>query len=1044
MNEKLLRALMELFSIAANVEGGVTAERRDVVKSFLKQQVTLDAVDTYLKLFDDFAEKHATFNRSDKSKDGKPKKPRKGLPVRDSTKTLIISEQINTELTQKQKVVVLIRVLEFMKSDFSISDIQHDFVATVASAFNVSEDEFKLIKDFIIEKNIEKILDSPNVLTIDNGNKAPDSKNIKHIINTALTGKIFFLRMPDVDMYIMGYRGHEELYLNGLEILEGLVYIFANGSSIRSPKINPIYYSDIVGQFLSDSTESKISFVANHLEFKFPNGHIGLRDVNIKELSGGLIGLMGASGAGKTTLLNVLSGIETPSSGEVKINGINIHEHKDQIEGIIGYIAQDDLLIEELTVYDNLYFNAKLSFGDLGKEDLDALVLKTLQNLGLAEIRHVQVGSPLNKKISGGQRKRLNIALELIREPSVLFVDEPTSGLSSRDSENIMDLLKELSLKGKLIFVVIHQPSSDIFKMFDKLFIMDTGGYPIYYGNPGEAVIYFKKMTNHVNADKSECLECGNINPEQIFNIIESKVIDEYGNFTDKRKISPTKWADFYKENIKQPKITEVTDVPKSTLKLPSKLMQLIVFIKRDVLAKLSNTQFMVINFTEAPFLAFILAFLVRYFAIDDSSNHNTYIFGENENIVVYIFMSVIVALFMGLTVSAEEIIKDRKIRKREAFLNLSKLSYLISKVLILFVISAIQMITYVIIGNYILEIQGMNMAYFLVLFSTAFFANMLGLNVSASFDSAITIYILIPILLIPQLLLSGAVVKFDKLNPIIGSHTHVPLTGDLMASKWAFEALTVNQFMANEYEKPIYKFEKAMSSSDYNKNYLIPKLSAKVDHAELNYKSKDEKVLEEVEKDFKILKENILYELALSKQIGEFKQINKLTLEDFNASIADSTKAFLERMKTYYIRKFNYYHEKKDEYVTSLQHSDEAKEDFLKMKLGTYNDNLAKLVKNSNTEHRIIEREGLLIQKIDPIFLDPRYRHAEFDFRAHFFAPTKYFFGSINTFLFNIIIIWVYALILFVTLYFDVFRRILNSGSLLIEVIKDKLPKKK
>ena len=120
-----------------------------------------------------------------------------------------------------------------------------------------------------------------------------------------------------------------------------------------------------------------------------------------------------------------------------------------------------------------------------------------------------------------------------------MFVDEPTSGLSSRDSENIMDLLKILALKGKLIFVVIHQPSSDIFKMFDKLIILDVGGYPIYNGNPIDAVIYFKKLVNHVNADQSECGTCGNVNPEQIFNIIDMKVVDEYGNITPNRKISP-------------------------------------------------------------------------------------------------------------------------------------------------------------------------------------------------------------------------------------------------------------------------------------------------------------------------------------------------------------------------------------------------------------------------------------------------------------------------------------------------------------------------
>ena len=155
------------------------------------------------------------------------------------------------------------------------------------------------------------------------------------------------------------------------------------------------------------------------------------------------------------------------------------------------------------------------------------------------EIKDIQVGSPLNKKISGGQRKRLNIALELIREPAVLFLDEPTSGLSSRDSENILDLLKELSLKGKLVFIVIHQPSSEIFKMFDRLLILDTGGYLIYNGDPVDSIIYFKSRVHHANWNESECHSCGNVNPEQIFNIVESSVIDEYGKLTDVRKISP-------------------------------------------------------------------------------------------------------------------------------------------------------------------------------------------------------------------------------------------------------------------------------------------------------------------------------------------------------------------------------------------------------------------------------------------------------------------------------------------------------------------------
>ncbi|MDZ7649102.1 MAG: ATP-binding cassette domain-containing protein [Cytophagales bacterium] len=214
---------------------------------------------------------------------------------------------------------------------------------------------------------------------------------------------------------------------------------------------------------------------------------------------------------------------------------------------MIGYVSQDDLLIEELTVYQNLYYNARLCLAHLTEIEIDFRVLKVLEDLGLEQRKDLKVGSVLDKTISGGQRKRLNIALELIRQPAILFLDEPTSGLSSRDSENVIDLLKELSLKGKLIFLVIHQPSSDIYKMFDKMILMDTGGYPIFYGNPVAAVTYFKKVTNQVDSSRGQCEVCGNVNPEQIFNIIEAKVVDEYGQPTFKRKVTPTQWHEMYR-----------------------------------------------------------------------------------------------------------------------------------------------------------------------------------------------------------------------------------------------------------------------------------------------------------------------------------------------------------------------------------------------------------------------------------------------------------------------------------------------------------------
>jgi ABC transport system ATP-binding/permease protein len=515
----------------------------------------------------------------------------------------------------------------------------------------------------------------------------------------------------------------------------------------------------------------------------------------------------------------------------------------------------------------------------LPEKNLIEKVDKTLANLGLLEIKHIKVGNVLDKKISGGQRKRLNIALELIREPSVLFVDEPTSGLSSRDSENVIDLLKELSLKGKLIFTVIHQPSSDIYKMFDKVFILDTGGYPIYYGNPIEAVIHFKKVSNQINSEKGQCNECGNVNPEQIFNIIEAKVVDEYGQETANRKIKPTEWFAHYTKISKRDSIQHYNSAPPKSLHIPNVIKQWLVFTTRDVLSKLSNKQYLIINFLEAPVLALVLAFIIRYIANPDS---DTYIFRENENIPAYLFMSIIVALFMGLTVSAEEIIRDRKILKREAFLNLSWGGYLSSKMGILFVISAIQTLSFVLIGNTMLGIKGLYLEYWIILFTVSCFANVLGLNISASFNSAVTIYILIPILLIPQMILSGAIFSFDKLNKLVGSRDKVPVVADFMASRWAFEALAVVQFSENKYQKSIYELEKLESKYDFKQAYLIPELKDKVSRIRKNANSADNSKKEQATKDLLVLK-NELRKEAKNTRLFNAADFDTITLDNFD-----------------------------------------------------------------------------------------------------------------------------------------------------------------
>ncbi len=643
--------------------------------------------------------------------------------------------------------------------------------------------------------------------------------------------------------------------------------------------------------------------------------------------------------------------------------------------------------------------------------------------MGLAEIRNLRVGSPLQKTISGGQRKRLNIGLELLREPTILFVDEPTSGLSSRDSENIMDLLKELSLRGKMIFVVIHQPSSDIFKMFDTLIILDVGGFQIYYGNPVESVIYFRDIINAANKTQGACPECGNINPEQVFNIIETKVVNEYGRLTNTRKISPGQWYQYFKQKVKIARVEHSREALPVTQAIASKLSQFKIFMIRDVLAKLSNKQYLYINLLEAPVLAFFISYMVKYYNVLMDKNAH-YTFYDNQNVPVFFFMSVVVALFFGLTVSAEEIFRDRKILKREQFLHLSRASYLFSKVAILFAISAIQTLLFMVVGNLVLEIPLTEMRYWFILFTTACFANMLGLNISAAFNSAVTIYILIPVLIIPQLLLSGVVIPFDRFNPRVGEPVGVPLMGDMMASRWAFEAYMVTQFRDNPYERDLYEWDKTIAISDFKRMYLIPELESKLSYCLNNRQHWRNAAHSELRYTLALLRDEISKELKL---VGEDKlpEIVKLEAGKFDSAAYDSTRQFLGKLKNYYTTKLNQATRKREAFINERTNTPEKELEFEAFRKRYANKEVGDWVKNVTAQQRIIEYDGRLIQKYYPIYMEEHHPKHFFDYTANFFQPTKYFSGRVfDTYYFNIVVIWLMTAFLFIALYFDWLRK--------------------
>ena len=1028
MSEELLKAIIQLFAIVAKER--ITDDERTNIKDFLSLHLNQEGTRYYLNLFDEFLKanrksgSHEMANLDDETLQF----------VDDWAHIMQISKKVNQALTMQQKAVIVIKIIELVFADGHISERQENLIFYIGEALKMPKKDLQTMRTFVAGQDIDE-LSSKNILVIDEG--SGDTKHAGPRMKAKnLTGLIAVLRLSDTETYFVKYLGITSLFINSQPFRSRKVEVFPTGSTFRGSKIDTIYYSDIVGKFLQEESGTEISFLAEHIFYHFKSGRAGLQNVTISEKGGKLIGLMGGSGSGKSTLLNVLNGSEKPSSGRVEVNGIDIHETPELVEGVVGFIPQDDLLMEDLTVFENLYFAARLCFGHFTKEQTEERVNKVLSSLGLAEIRDLKVGSSMQKTISGGQRKRVNIGLELLREPAILFVDEPTSGLSSRDSENIMDLLKELTLRGKMIFVVIHQPSSDIYKMFDSLIILDVGGFQIYYGNPVEAVNFFQEIVSAATKTPGACTECGNINPEQIFNIIESRVVNEYGRFTNIRKISPGQWYQYFKQRMKIPKIEEVKNALPLTQKMPNWAKQLIVFVQRDLLSKLANKQYLVVNLSLSPLLALFMAYFVRYAELADNGENN-YSFFMNDNIPVYFFMSVVVALFVGLIVSAEEIFRDRKILKREQFLHLSKSSYLLSKVIILFGLSGIQTLTFIVVGNLILEIPLTEMRYWWILFSCSCFANVLGLNISSAFDSAVTIYILIPVLVIPQLIMSGVVINFDKFNPDVSRPNGIPLMGEAMVSRWAFEAFMVTQFKDNPYEKIFFELDQKEKVSYYKANFLLRTLETKLsDVVHLRDHWRDKKNVQ-LNAALALLREEIGYEMKLWDP-DALPLIDRLEVGKFDSIVYKDTKEFLHLLQKFYVKREG--EAKMERQRLEVERTD-TNEKALQFQMIYANDQVKAWVENA-METGIAEWHGRLIQKLYPIYFTDHRPRNYFDFQAAFYVPTKHFMGRYyDTFYFNVTVIWIITAILYMALYFDLLKKLVQRLSNRIKYRKKNLP---
>ena len=1000
MSDRILKALMQLFAIIAKIDKENVFEKGErphqIIRSFLRAELASNKIEQYVELFDHY---YRTLRTRKSEKYGGENK-RTSVQ---SVKVLRICHEINKELTNRQKFVVLMRIMELILQDDKCSDVELDFLKTVADTFNIDPDEFSLI--FSLLKNeisIKKPIDNSLVVV---GSNVSENKQI---LLSGLDFPIICIRIKSNNFIFFKYLGEDDIYLNGQVLDSRKAFLFTQGASLKTSKSERLYQVDVLNRFLSVGDGNRFVFEAEDVTYQFQSGIVGVESFSCRVESGKLVGIMGASGTGKTTLVNLLNGSKTPHSGTVTINGIDIHRSPKELEGLIGYVSQDDLLMEELTVFQNLYYNAKLCFGDLSDNEIKQKVLRVLADLHLSSVKHLKVGNPLKKIISGGQRKRLNIALELIRTPSILFLDEPTSGLSSSGSLRIMNLLKDLSQKGTLVFVVIHQPSSDVFKLFNQLIILDYGGYQIFDGMPVEAIAHFKKSLEYANADDEGCPTCGNIKAEQIFETIESQFVNELGIPTNERKFTPKKWREVFlsKRNNSfsaNQKMISAPSLPEP-VKKTNLVKQFATFFTRDAVSKLSNRQYVLFTLIQAPVLAFVMSFFLKYYV--EINGVHEYIYYYNENIPVYLFVSVLSSIFLGMTMAAEEINKDRKNLKREKFLNLSWGSYLLGKITLLSIISAIQSFLFVLTGNLVLEIKDLWLEHWLVLFSTSVCANIFGLNISSAFRQTKIIYIVIPVMIIPQMIFSGLIIRYDRMNPVLGHPHEVPWIGNLMISRWANEALVVEFASENSFSLPTFELYKKSSEAQWKKDYWIPEMHELIKEG----------------------KHISLIRNEIRKEETKWKNLNCAGCFEDNKLNVKQTDRFLTVLQLQYTNNYNILTDSIDQYK---QRFGLKKYNLLREKYD--NESLEQLVNSKNKIQKLYTdvNKNTIFQLKDPIYQSANGTRF---LDAPYLIKEKTILGlKLDTFWSNIIVLWLFIVFFYFTLQFKLFKKILRIYKMIV-----------
>lgn len=744
MNRQTLSSILKLFAISANKQND--SDTTSIIlkfKSFLDETIESTYIDEYSSEFEKALEEYASFSN-------------KRLSL-NSVRLIKICNETSRNLSPDDRIQVLFYLEKLL---FPATEQSEEFMQLVADIYETEEKTLEQIKSLHSE----------------------NANNCHPIICNEETAGAFVIFSEN----LAAIKSFGELLVNGQKIANGETELIGINSVVSTADNRKYYLKDLITLAGAIRNNNKFSLILNDLCIK-RKGKTFVHPLSCKMQSGELIGIMGRSGSGKTTLLRAIAGAEKSYTGQIFKRSEN-----DNYDFSRSYLPQANALIPLFTVREHL--EQRLDFlqendnrDDKIKQALESVELEDFAN----NIAAKSDGSPW--QISGGQQKRLGIAMEMLANPDVFILDEPTSGLSSTDSLKIVALLRKIASEGKVVIASIHQPDYETFMMFDKILIIDDGGYPVFFGKPSESAEYFRRLTGRI--DKESLLET-HFNPGVILNII-TETAQNTGNDTNQRITSPEEWYGKFVETTErlslQSGIKEVAQRKFNPLK--SFFSQLKFSFRCDFRNKVRTAMLLAIP----PAMTIAMSLITRF------SHSDEYSYFSNPNIPAWLMMMLITAFFIGLVLSAHEFIFLRQFHRNEHIISDKRTSLTLAKITKYIVHSGIISVLMTLPATAIEGCIFLFPSMFATIWLLTFCGCITSMILSMFFRSISTVYLLIPIIVIPQMIFSGGLVQYDNFNKHFVKDDGMPLFANLMPIRWADEACMTEAYLVNPAEQEIF-----------------------------------------------------------------------------------------------------------------------------------------------------------------------------------------------------------------------------------------------